>query len=245
MKTHEGRKNLKKMVASLSALGAGALLGASGAEAGVVYSGPLNVDVGFGPNADPSGFYYSGPLGPFGSDFSFQAVGHATKGVYSRGVIGSACGCFGFLTQSSFLKLVGVGAQWPQTSLFRSYHTAKVGRRLWGKVSGGNPSTAFTAHNSDGVLGNFNDKFALFAFHAGPDTYYGWIQLSFSMSPGFGADPAFGPDLIIQGWAYGDANELLPAGTVPEPATVGSTGLAALALGAVGLRSWRRTRKAA
>jgi hypothetical protein len=65
------------------------------------------------------------------------------------------------------------------------------------------------------------------------------------MDPQFGSNPAFGPDLTITAFAYDDAGNLLAAGTVPEPSTAVSTGLAALALGAAGLRRWRKTRKAA
>jgi hypothetical protein len=98
-------------------------------------------------------------------------------------------------------------------------------------------------------LAPFSDKYALFAFGLPGDiTYYGWIHLSYSVNPQFGPDPTFGPDLTIQDWAYSDYGGILAAGSLddsPEPATAVSTGLAALALGAVGLRNWRKTRKAA
>src|SRR6266568_2287879 len=90
MARREGRKNLKQMVASLSALGAGALLSAGSAQAEVVFSGPLNVDVGFGPNGVP--IYNSGPLGPISSDFSFIRFSYSTGGQNYRGIIGAACG---------------------------------------------------------------------------------------------------------------------------------------------------------
>ena len=50
--------------------------------------------------------------------------------------------------------------------------------------------------------------------------------------------------LTIHDWAYDDTGAVLPAGVVPEPASTGM-GLGALALGAAGLRRWRKTRKVA
>ena len=48
--------------------------------------------------------------------------------------------------------------------------------------------------------------------------------------------------LTIHDWAYDDTGAVLPAGVVPEPASTGM-GLGALALGAAGLRRWRKTRQ--
>ena len=126
-----------------------------------------------------------------------------------------------------------------------SFSTGLVGLRVWGSHSGsgsGSPVQFATA------IGNpsFNDRYALFNFQDSGNTYYGWIHLSFSISGQFGDNPEFGPDLLIHDWAYDDSGALLEAGVgTPEPSTAVSTGLAALALGAVGLRRWRKTRQAA
>jgi hypothetical protein len=95
-------------------------------------------------------------------------------------------------------------------------------------------------------LAPFTDRYALFEFTDGGNTLYGWIQLSYSVD-GFslGPDPAFGPDLIIHSWAYDDSGQTIAAAYVPEPGTASSLSLAALALGAVGLRKWRKARPAA
>jgi hypothetical protein len=82
--------------------------------------------------------------------------------------------------------------------------------------------------------------YALFKFDdpaCGGGTCYGWTQIAAS----FGS---FGPDIDILGWAYDTSGNLLPAGEtgVPEPSTLAMTGLAALALGAKGVRQWRRAR---
>ena len=125
-----------------------------------------------------------------------------------------------------------------------NHAAAFVGARAWGSFPGsgsGSPVQFATA------IGNpsFNDRYALFNFQDSGNTYYGWIHLSFSISGQFGDNPEFGPDLLIHDWAYDDSGALLAAGEAPEPSNAISTGLAALALGAVGLRRWRKTRQAA
>jgi hypothetical protein len=239
------RKNYKKMAASLSALGAGALLGTATAEAGIVYSGPVNQVVGFGPGM--TSFYDSGLFGPSSTHFSFFTFATNAYGINQRGILGSACGCFGFITSVGFLKTFDKGALWPVGGTYSSSSFAPVARRVWftNSSSGGASSPVpATAHYLDG-LKSFDDKYALFAFSSGPDTLYGWIHLSLSVTDLFGSDPALGPNLTIIDWAFDDSGQTLAAGDAPEPATAIPTGLAALALGAVGLRNWRKTRKAA
>ena len=99
------RKDLKKKIASLSALGTGILvLGAGNAEAGVVYSGPLNVDVGFGPSGIP--FFQSNPMGASNADFLFFATASGSNARGRYGIFALGCGCFGLrprATTSSYL----------------------------------------------------------------------------------------------------------------------------------------------
>ena len=58
-----------------------------------------------------------------------------------------------------------------------------------------------------------------------------------------------GPTATINGWAYDTNGHPLAAGSTtsstPEPSSFELTGLAGLALGAEGLRRWRRARKTA
>jgi hypothetical protein len=56
-----------------------------------------------------------------------------------------------------------------------------------------------------------------------------------------------GPNVTLIDWVYNLSGGQIPAGDTgtPEPSTLALSGLAALALGAKGLRSWRAARKAA
>jgi hypothetical protein len=239
------RKHLKKKIASLSALGAGALVfGATEADAAVIYSGPINAHVGYGPGG--TDFYQSPGLGPAGATFYFfRTTAPASFPYRGRAIVASACGCLNFGTNGSVLRLFGLGAVW--TPLMTAYSSALVGARRWGSFPGSGSSGPVQLATAFGNA-SFNDKYSLFRFDDGPTSYYGWIHLSFSIDGQFGDNPEFGPDLLIHDWAYDDSGALLAAGTgaeTPEPGNAVSTGLAALALGAVGLRRWRKTRPAA
>lgn len=255
-------QNLKKKIASLSALGAGALvLGAGTAEAGIIYSGPLDVHVGYGPLG--TAFYGSPGLGANSAYFSFSRQSTSSSsnapGLNARLVGAYGCGCLQMAQQLGLLQLFNVGAKW--TNALVGGSTLLVGGRAWGGITGYVPTNTTTSSPASTTtfqpvairfgLPSFSDQYALFQFIDGPDTRYGWIHLSFSVDAQFGSDPNFGPNLIVHDWAYDDAGQALEAGqtldatSTPEPGTVVSTGLAALVLGAVGLRGWRKTRKAA
>src|SRR5215471_12222992 len=92
------RKNLKKKIASLSALGAGALVfGAEEADATAIYSGPIDVHVGYG--ADGIAYYQSPGLGPDGASFDFFRTSAPPSFRYrGQAVVALACGCLNFAT---------------------------------------------------------------------------------------------------------------------------------------------------
>ena len=84
---------------------------------------------------------------------------------------------------------------------------------------------------------SYTDQFALFRFNVGSQTDYGWLELS--LQNGFDT----GPTLAILGYAYDTSGKPIPAGAIPEPRQL-PLALAALALGAVGVRELRAKRKA-
>jgi hypothetical protein len=71
----------------------------------------------------------------------------------------------------------------------------------------------------------------------GSPVYYGWIDASLN-NPGTGS----GPDVTIFSYAYDNTGAKIPMGAVPEPGPATLLALGALALGAKGVRSWRRNR---
>jgi len=257
------RKDLKKKIASLSALGAGALIfGAGKADANTVYSGPINQHVGYAQGG--TSYYQSPGFGSHSAFFSFfrtnassYLTGFRPGSSFHARLIGAfACGCLQLAQDNSgFLQTFIGGAKWTAAHTAASF-SMLVGGRLWGTIVHygvptntvtPTPATTTTFQYPAFAVGlqPFNDKYALFRFFDGPDTLYGWIHLSFSVDGLFGNNPAFGPDLFIQDWAYDDSGQFIAAGDAPEPGTAASFGLAALALGATGLRKWRKTRKAA
>jgi hypothetical protein len=118
-----------------------------------------------------------------------------------------------------------------------------------GGTTGGSITSSTVTNKNHKLFGKppFNNEYALFTFPNGLITQYGWVELSYAVTDTFGSNGT--PTLTITEWAWEDNGAVLPAGDTtdptPEPATAITTGLAALALGAEGLRRWRKARKAA
>jgi hypothetical protein len=152
------------------------------------------------------------------------------------------------------LAIVDQGKTWFQVVP----NPTKVG--YYGGTMGGRVWLGNSTNTSHHLFGNtsFQDKYLLFqfGFPTAPPRF-GWIELSYSVTdawgPACGAQPNcgdpgnLGPELTLEGFAYetlGSDPVPLPAGfATPEPGTLAATGLAALALGAAGLRRWRAARK--
>jgi hypothetical protein len=232
------RKNLKAKIASLSALGAGALVGLTGkAQAGVIYSGPIHVDVGV--NGQAQFGLMNGPNTVLSFAFQNTHIAGSISSFNTRGI--RAFGQNPFLakfaatTAGNLLRPFNQGATF--SNALKAGSNLLVGQRTWGTVAHG-------VHSA--LNGNlpFTQKYALFRFKvgAGP-TEYGWLQLSYSVTKGFGPANSLGPDLTITGWAYDNSGVKLAAGASPEPGTMGLAAFGALALGAAGLRRWRKSRR--
>ena len=116
----------------------------------------------------------------------------------------------------------------------------------WNQIIGGVSSvngTAATARVNSHSPNSFDHMYMLFKFKDSnlpplTNLRYGWIDLSL-----INANGAI-PELTIFGYAFDDTGVPIPTAVVPEPGPIAILALGALALGAKGLRTWRRQRVA-
>jgi len=197
---------------------------------GIVYSGILDETVGSGRVT------FAGPNG----------AGGLLKTWYVSGTCFGSCGDHG-------VRLYGYAGSHRTEFLFRATaarggmvsafsRNAKFGAPAHSKVAG-EGSIVLAGYSSSGPIQytHFSaaDKYMLFEFTGGnlKQNLYGWAQLS--VAP-------FAQVTLVD-WAYDTSGAQIPAGDTgtPEPSPFALTGLAALALGAKGMRSWRAARKSA
>jgi hypothetical protein len=123
---------------------------------------------------------------------------------------------------------------------------------VWDQIPGGTGTAAtFASATSSHFNGpNFSGVYMAFRFKdstlPGTPMRYGWAGLSLQ-NGNLNTGNDF-PKLTINGWAYDDTGAQIANGAtapVPEPSSTALLALGALALGAKGLRSWRRNRDAA
>jgi len=246
------KPNLKRL-ASLSALGAGALGAATGsAEAStIVYSGIVDETVGLTLGSGGKATI-AGPNGVAGIIRVFSAFfpsASSSAGDYERRArITSNPGAHGTgfrVRASRFLAVSAVapGGRFGKPPASRSIAFGTVA--FSGCVTSGR-SRCNTGHISDF---NATDRYLIFKFAGGDLSHpiYGWAQLSVILPGGDHNGFTYGPDVTLIDYAYDTSGVQIPAGDTgtPEPSTFALTGLAALALGARGLRNWRAARKAA
>ncbi len=237
-------KTVKKL-ASLSALGAGALaLAPDSAEASVIAYGGAPITLTFTSSADPSspatpaswfaGMGSSLPLpGPLLLGFGLYSCscGHVNAGILGGGV---------YLATKSLRTATGSGSDY----FVRLFNRGDL--MSGPRYSGVYPIASFVTSGStllSGGNGQFSHKFALFSFYNSSQSAYDFGWAEFSLSAVNNLDGTITESLTIDNYAYDDSGAQLPAGAVPEPGTMGSMAMGALALGAVGLRRWRAARQ--
>jgi hypothetical protein len=232
------KENLKRL-ASISALGAGGLgVAASPAHASsMVFSGILDKPIGrklpFANLDGAGGLFTAGArTAPQGSsDYWINVNGR-------HGANGTAFQFVGAVRDEAFAWGQRFGATWRDAACGRlscqPLNKAFVADHAY-SYRFGPPAFQFTAFNS-------TDPFLLFEFTGGdlPSTIYGWAQLKVQFDGRV-------PDAVLVDWAYDTSGAPLSAGdkgsATPEPSTLPLTGLAALVLGAKGLRAWRAAKR--
>jgi hypothetical protein len=227
------RKTITKL-ASLSAIGVTAMVSGEAAKAGsVVYSGVINEHVGFNGSAKS----FSATLGAAGKfKFATHKSNPGTTGnlhIWKVDGTGAGGGLM-FAAESGHMQIFGAGATWGARSASGAPEIA--GKRFFGLNT--------FSHSTGGGNAHFTDEYALIHFGSGAGEY-GWIELSLAVNNAGGSSGTNGPNLTIVSYAYDTNGAILPAGSMtglPEPSTFELSGLAALALGAAGVRRWRAAR---
>jgi hypothetical protein len=234
------RKKSVKKLASLSALGAGALtLGAGDAKANVVFTTIVpNAQVGFNnasANHFSTSFLQHHVVHEFGLFTVSGAQGVGGHEQYFR-MVSFEGGNLSFAKSGSHLRVFSSGQTWNG-----------AGGGAEGLVASRRFNTAGTMRT--GGTGSVTNEYAMFRFSNGSGGYnYGWLNFSVLVSPGIGFSGTLGPNVTLYSFAYDTDGVALAAGSqepVPEPSNFALTGLGALALGAVGVRRWRAAKRTA
>jgi len=131
-------------------------------------------------------------------------------------------------TAALFLAYVDPGVNWSAIGAGHTFASA--------------PAAGVRANGAYGPA-DYTDRYLLFEFkddtQAGNPMRFGWIELSLMN----GADTNLFPNITIVGYAYDTTGALLASGQVPEPSAPALLALGAMALGAKGLRNWRKNRQ--
>ncbi len=243
-------KELRKRLTSLSALGAGVLaagaatataevIDAHGPNATISHSGLPSYAVAGLPGGAGFGFknFSSSAVLPNGVLQTVVNQGH--QSVYGNGVAFAQAG--GLVRLFDLGQTMGAASVGSNLLVGGLKHSSKVS--FVPRVSTVPYSHTVLVKNvlstHAAQLGNapFTDKFALFRFNSPGGTLFGWAELSYTLTQSR-------PQLQLIDWAYDASGNPIAAGqtNTPEPDTLVSTGLAALVLGAAGLRPWRKAK---
>jgi hypothetical protein len=227
-----------KQLASITAAGVSAIALTGGkAEAAIIDSGILNTSIIFSSNALPTGSHVvaaSRRFATFASGPALQFQALSVKGpssTYSRRIDMSRGGAknTSFGIKSRVIGHFPFGATWSVATSHGALVSLDV--RRFGPSSSavqGGPS--------------FTDQYLLFRFNGTDGFDFGWIEASLSVTSSHSSAASDGPNLTIVQYAFDNTGVEITAGELPgtatpEPSSIAESSLAALILGAEGLRA--------
>lgn len=231
MTTPTERKGDPAKLVSLLALAAGAAAMPQTSNADIIFQ-PANAHMGFGAG-DTNSF----PLSLSGTTQFRFGTSHSTvprssagqfKTQYRSVLVGWAGGGKASVqTVGGLAAAREKGEPWNNGLHSVTYATAAkatIHRTFSGSIIG-------AAHHPDS---DYDHKYLAFKFQDG-GWLYGWVEVGLTVGPE--------PSMTIYGYAYDDSGAQIVMGAmpVPEPAPMAMLALGALALGAKGVRAWRRS----
>jgi hypothetical protein len=215
MKTKTLLNRVDTRLAACAAAAAGAAIAAPPAEATIIWSGPVSINI----PSTTAGIYLNVVTGVF-SPTPAGAPGWDVNPYSSTGL-------------SMFNPTVPAGGVYVGVSGYYNLSTGTVIDAASLYSSGG-----FSATSPNPLALNSSNNIIGFRFQneaTGNQIQYGWMRISLSGTSGSQ------PRAIVE-YAYEDSGVGIAAGAVPEPSTFALLGV--MAAGALGVREWRR-RKAA
>lgn len=225
------RRNVKRACVGFGAAASAALVGATGIDAAIQYSGIRNLTGGAPGGPIEIGIDLDGVGG-----VAYNGVPGADLKVFQAGNIGGLLG--GFNGPKLALEPTDIRA-------IRKFSSGEMIGTVGSKLDLPNGNGSVVSAFGGAPVGDFvvnSPGFAGFQLGSGN---FGWVRIRHN-GPGLG--------ITVIDWAYDDARNHLQAGegapqgpgnAVPEPATAFMMGLGLLSMGSAGVRTYRRRKKEA